>query len=115
MQPIGKRQFGGTSRSNKVRAHSMIRSNRLVAALAGVVLTLSSVALADEGLATEGKTIDGFNFRLPVYNADKGGATVVGLDKYVGPDAADKQTKILLLSFMASFCGPCKKEMPYLE
>ncbi|MFL5321688.1 MAG: TlpA disulfide reductase family protein [Myxococcaceae bacterium] len=93
----------------------MIRSRRLVAALAASVLTLSSVALADEGLATEGKTIDGFNFRLPVYNADKVGSTVVGLDKYVGPDASDKNTKILLLSFMASFCGPCKKEMPYLE
>ena len=54
-------------------------------------------------------------FRLPVYNAKTYGQTAVGLDKFIGPDAADKQSKVVLLSFMASFCGPCKKEMPYLQ
>jgi peroxiredoxin len=54
-------------------------------------------------------------FRLPVYNGKALGSTVLGLDKYVGPDAQDKQTKVVVLSFMASFCKPCKKEMPYLE
>ncbi len=55
-------------------------------------------------------------FRLPVYNAKAlDGLTAVGLDRYVGPDAVDKKAKVVLLSFMASFCGPCKKEMPYLE
>jgi peroxiredoxin len=54
-------------------------------------------------------------FRLPVYNGKALGSTVLGLDKYIGPDAQDKGTKVVLLSFMASFCKPCKKEMPYLE
>src|SRR6476619_4058085 len=116
MRPGAVRRFGLGARSTTVtRPKTMLRSNRLVAALAAVALCCSTAAFADEGLATDGKTIDGFNFRLPVYNADKVGATVVGLDKFVGPDASDKQTKILLLSFMASFCGPCKKEMPYLQ
>jgi peroxiredoxin len=54
-------------------------------------------------------------FRLPVYNGKALGSTVLGLDKFVGPDAQDKNAKVVLLSFMASFCKPCKKEMPYLE
>ncbi len=54
-------------------------------------------------------------FRLPVYNAKAVGAPVVGLDRYVGQGANDKDTKVVLLSFMASFCAPCKKEMPYLK
>lgn len=89
-------------------------SRRVLGTLLAVSL-FSAPAFADEGLASEGKTIDGFNFRLPVYNAKEVGSTVVGLDKFVGPDATDKKTKLLLLSFMASFCGPCKKEMPYLQ
>lgn len=54
-------------------------------------------------------------FRLPVYNSKEVGETAIGVDRYVGPEAQDKQTKALLVSFMASFCGPCKKELPYLQ
>lgn len=70
-------------------------------------------ALADDELAAVDKPAP--TFRLPVYNAKEYGAPSVGLDAFVGPDTADKNTKVLIVSFMASFCGPCKKEMPYLE
>jgi thiol-disulfide isomerase/thioredoxin len=70
-------------------------------------------ALADDELAAVDRPAP--MFRLPVYNARPVGATVVGLDRYVGPDATEKDVKVVLLSFMASFCAPCKKEMPYLE
>jgi thiol-disulfide isomerase/thioredoxin len=70
-------------------------------------------ALADDELAAVDKAAP--MFRLPVYNSKAVGQTAVGLDRFVGPDAADKQAKVVLLSFMASFCGPCKKEMPYLQ
>lgn len=93
----------------------MTISRRLLGSVVAASLFATAPAFADEGLATEGKTIDGFNFRLPVYNKEAVGSSVVGLDKFVGPDASDKKTKILLLSFMASFCAPCKKEMPYLQ
>ena len=82
--------------------------------LTAAVLVLASLpALAEEELAAVDKPAP--MFRLPVYNSKAVGATAVGLDRYIGPDAADKNTKVVLLSFMASFCGPCKKEMPYLQ
>ncbi len=80
------------------------------------LLALSMVAalpaFADDDLAVVDKSAP--TFRLPVYNAKEFGAPSVGLDQFVGSDATDKNTKVLIVSFMASFCGPCKKEMPYL-
>ncbi len=76
-------------------------------------LTFGAPALADDELAAVDRPAP--MFRLPVYNAKTAGTTVLGLDRFVGPDAADKETRVVLMSFMASFCGPCKKEMPYLE
>lgn len=55
------------------------------------------------------------SFRLPAYNGKATGTGFVGLDQFVGPEAADKKTKALLVSFMASFCAPCKKELPVLQ
>lgn len=81
------------------------------AALAALCLALP--ARADDDLAAVDKPAP--MFRLPVYNSAAVGSTFVGLDRYVGPDATDNNVKVVLLSFMASFCGPCKKEMPYLE
>ncbi|MHB8418215.1 MAG: TlpA disulfide reductase family protein [Myxococcales bacterium] len=55
------------------------------------------------------------SFTLPVYNAPPGGPTTASLDGYVGPDADDKGAVAVVLSFFATFCAPCKREMPYLE
>ncbi len=54
-------------------------------------------------------------FRLPVYNPKEFGESSVAIDTYTGFEATDKKAKLLVVSFMASFCGPCKKEMPYLQ
>jgi len=54
-------------------------------------------------------------FRLPVYNAKEVGFSAAGVDRYAGPEAIEKGTRVLLVSFMASFCAPCKKELPALE
>jgi thiol-disulfide isomerase/thioredoxin len=78
-----------------------------------VALVTALPALADEELAAVDKPAP--MFRLPVYNAKDVGKPALGLDAWVGPDAADKKTRAVLLSFMASFCAPCKKEMPYLQ
>lgn len=75
-------------------------------------LGLASTAVAQAELAAVDKPAPAF--RLPVYNAKDVGAPMLGIDRFVGPDAPDK-AKVVLLSFMASFCAPCKKEMPYLQ
>ncbi|MFO0595987.1 MAG: TlpA disulfide reductase family protein [Myxococcaceae bacterium] len=80
-----------------------------------VVVALSlapSFALADD-LAEVDKPAP--TFRLPVYNPKEFGEATVAIDTYVGAEATDKKTKVLVVSFMASFCQPCKKEMPYLQ
>ncbi len=86
---------------------------RRTAVLAVLVTMWSNVGLADDDVASVDKPAP--MFRLPVYNAKDVGEGSVGLDKYVGAERADAQTKVLVVSFMASFCGPCKKEMPYLQ
>ena len=53
-------------------------------------------------------------FRLMAYNPAVAGQWV-GLEKFVGEAPADKSSKLVLLSFMASFCAPCKKELPALQ
>lgn len=80
-------------------------------------LMLAAALLAGPALADDLAEVDkpAPTFRLPVYNAKEFGSSSVALDTYVGAEATDKQTKALVVSFMASFCGPCKKELPYLQ
>lgn len=77
-----------------------------------IVCVIAAPAFAED-LAEVNKPVP--TFRLPVYNAKEFGESSVAIDTYVGVEATDKNTKALLVSFMASFCGPCKKEMPYLQ
>ncbi|MEE8408764.1 MAG: redoxin domain-containing protein [Myxococcota bacterium] len=53
------------------------------------------------------------NFTLKSINPEESGAPYVGIDRYYGPDAKDPK-KVILLSFFATYCEPCKREMPYL-
>jgi peroxiredoxin len=85
----------------------------LVAAAGLALFTLASPAHAEETLATEGQPAP--PFRLPTYNPEVAGPGMVGINRYVGPEATEPGVKAVLVSFMASFCEPCKKELPYLE
>lgn len=77
-----------------------------------LLAVLAAPVLADD-LAEVDKPAPAF--RLPVYNQRAYGEAAAGLDSFVGADATDKKTRVLVVSFMASWCAPCKKEMPYLQ
>jgi peroxiredoxin len=82
--------------------------------VAALALCLApQLAFAEEELAAVDQPAP--MFRLPVYNGKAVGATFLGLDRYTGDAPQDKDAKLVLISFMASFCAPCKKEMPYLQ
>ena len=57
------------------------------------------------------------SFRLKSMNADITKIPAFALDDYVGTDADDpaKQKKAVVLSFFASYCEPCKRELPFLS
>jgi thiol-disulfide isomerase/thioredoxin len=54
------------------------------------------------------------SFTLPVVN-DFPDAKKWGPGKWTGPDAKDAQKKLVIMSFFATYCEPCKKEMPELS
>jgi thiol-disulfide isomerase/thioredoxin len=53
-------------------------------------------------------------FSLRTMNPDTAGAAWVALDKYVGEEPEDPAAKAVLMTFFASWCEPCKREMPFL-
>lgn len=84
----------------------------LALALPLLIVAADGLAPAEE-LAEQGKPVP--TFRLPVYNPKEFGQPSVGTDDFVGLESRDKGTKALVVSFMASFCAPCKKELPVLQ
>jgi thiol-disulfide isomerase/thioredoxin len=54
------------------------------------------------------------SFLLKTINKELSGIEVFSTKTYVGATAPDKK-QALLLNFAASYCGPCKKELPELS
>ncbi len=76
-----------------------------------LTLALPAGAAADEEIAVG---LPAPTFSLRAMNPDAAGAQWVSLDTFVGAEATDPGARIVLLSFFASWCEPCRRELPFL-
>ena len=54
-------------------------------------------------------------FAMSTYNPKLCGQRRVSLGKHVGPGARIKETKVVIMSFFASYCESCMKELDHLK
>lgn len=85
-------------------------STRALVLLAGLATAVPVPADVDE--AVVGAPAPGFSLRA--LNPEAAGVSWLSLQSMVGDEPEDADARVVLLSFFASWCAPCKKELPLL-
>ncbi len=82
---------------------------RLAASLLALAVSLPAAAEEEIGIGLPAPA-----FSLRTVNPEAAGAGWVSLDTFVGAEPTDPDARLVLLSFFASWCEPCKRELPFL-
>jgi thiol-disulfide isomerase/thioredoxin len=95
---------------------------RALASAAALAIALPALAGEDVAVEPEAAAVEEIavglpapNFALRTLNAEVAGATWLALDRFTGEEPEDPGSRLVVLTFFASWCGRCGHDLPFLE